>query len=196
MNKVILKFCADRVIPEKADIPAALLHNYNLETIMGDSVMKRIKLTQNQFALVDDIDFPELNKLKWYAMKTSYGGYMAVRAVKRKKILMHRVVMDCPQGLDVDHISHSTLNNRKSNLRICSRSQNSMNSNPRKNTSSQYKGCCWYKRKRKWIAYIILNRKQIHLGYFDSEIEAARAYDKAAVEHFGEFALFNFPLKR
>ena len=92
----------------------------------------------------------------------------------------------------VDHIDGDPTNNRRSNLRNCTQHQNSMNSRKRKNdASSKYKGVSWDKGRKKWRAYINLMRKQLFLGRFDNELEAARAYNDKAVELYGEFAHLN-----
>lgn len=159
--------------------------------------MKKIPLTQGYFALVDDEDFESLNRVKWYAQKVQYGGYRATRTcycplVKQKcQLYMHRQITNCPHRLQVDHVDHNTLNNQKSNLRICTNTQNQGNSKPCISTS-KYKGITWYKRDKKWEAQIKINYKTIHLGRFNSEIEAAKVYDIAAKKHFGEFAYLNF----
>lgn len=164
--------------------------------------MKEIELTQNKFALVDDEDFEWLSQWKWYAIYMSnIRNYYATRKSKRdlktykqKAIYMHRLIMGLKIGdnKQIDHINHNTLDNRKENLRICSRSQNHMNENPHINCSSKYKGICWDKRAGKWKAYIYINNKPRHLGYFRREIDAAEAYDKAAKKYFREFARLNF----
>lgn len=154
--------------------------------------MKKIKLTQNQFALVDNEDYEELSKYKWCASKLHYGGFIAIRGVwvngKTINISMHRQIMNVPKGLDIDHKNHETLDNRRCNLRKATSSQNHMNSRKRKGCSSRFKGVSWHKLTRKWRAYICLNGKICHLGLFINEIDAAKAYDKKAKELFGEFA--------
>jgi len=105
---------------------------------------------------------------------------------------MHRLIMNAPEGLVVDHIDRNGLNNRKCNLRLCTKAQNVQNSRPRRNRSSKYKGVFWNKLNKKWSASIHKGDKRIYLGGFDDEIEAALAYDRKAAELFGEFAYLNF----
>ena len=161
---------------------------------------KQIPLSQNQFAIVDDADFKQLNKFKWYVIKPQTGGFVAARNTprvkgKRRLVLMHRVIMNTPAGMDTDHRNHDTLDNQRHNLRVCTSSENKQNSLSRKGSSSEYKGVSWHKRTQKWQARIKINGKQQYLGIFSDEETAARAYDRAARELFGEFAHCNFPEK-
>lgn len=153
--------------------------------------MQKIELTQGKFALVDNEDFDEINQYNWCFAE----GY-AVRTVtvsgKRKNQRMHRLITNCPDGFDVDHINHDKLDNQKSNLRVCSTSENLRNQKMRTYAkSSRYKGVCFYKQDGNWQAHIRLNGKRKHLGYFTNEIDAAIAYNNAAIAMFGEFALIN-----
>lgn len=165
---------------------------------IGDSHMERIKLTQNQYALVDDEDYEELSKHKWYAKKTTYGGFVAARNSpeingKKKTIRMHRFIMAASAAMEVDHHNQNTLDNQRHNLRVCTKNQNQQNALSHKNSSSRFKGVSWNKRLGKWCAQIQLNKKNRYLALFYSEEAAAVAYDKRAVELFGEFARLNFP---
>lgn len=164
--------------------------------------MKKIKLTQNKFTIVDDEDFDWLNQYKWYALKAP-NTYYAVRNFtvlknKRKKIYVHRLILEknIKRKLEVweciDHINDNGLDNRKLNLRICNNQQNQFNSRKQKNTTSKYKGVLWHNRDKKWMSYIYYNNKSKYLGYYSSEVEAAKIYDKTAKELFGEFARLNF----
>jgi len=164
----------------------------------GDCKMKRIKLTQNKYALVDDADYDSLSKFKWYANKLGHTWY-AYRNTprningKHKTICMHRQILGLKRGdgLQADHKNHYGLDNRRSNLRTCNHQQNDFNRRKVKG-SSQFKGVYWHKARMKWIARIKYNNEQRHLGYFDNELEAAKAYDTRALELFGEFAYLNF----
>jgi len=157
-----------------------------------------IPLTQGKFAIVDAEDYDWLNMYKWCVSKKRYNFY-ACRRTRGKKIFMHRLITNAPEGMLVDHINGISLNNRRSNLRICTIAQNNRNSRPWRRSTSKYKGVSWCQAAGKWRARIRPNRKQMHLGCFDNEIKAARAYDKKAKELFGEFAYLNFgtsPRKR
>ena len=157
--------------------------------------MKRIPLTQGKFALVDDEDYKWLNQYKWHALKDKHTFY-AVRGIclngKMKRIFMHREITQALPNEETDHRNHNGLHNWRDNLRTCTRSENARNRKPSKSCSSRYKGVRWYKRNHNWNAQIGKNGKQYHIGYFTSEIEAAKAYDAKAKELFGEFAYLNF----
>ena len=109
---------------------------------------------------------------------------------------MHNMIMQPPKDLRVDHINHNKLDNRRSNLRLCTKQQNQWNRRKVvKNTTSKYKGVCWAKKNNKWQASLEFQkdkkRQSIYLGQFISEVEAAKAYNEAAIKHFGEFAKIN-----
>ncbi len=161
----------------------------------GSEATRRIPLTRGKFALVDAEDYYQLSKFKWCAAGGTNTFYAAA-SWRGKGVTMHRVIMAPPDHLVVDHIDHNGLNNCKSNLRLCTHAQNIRNTRPTKGTSSRYKGVCWNKDAKKWRASIRLNRKSQHIGHFENEIDAAKAYDEKAAEVFGEFACLNFPLEK
>ena len=156
---------------------------------------KYIKLTQGKVAIVDDEDFELISQYKWYPMDHHNNFYARANVYKNKKrtqIKMHRLIMNVINPkVQIDHIDRDGLNNQKSNLRICTNSQNHMNEKKRKNCSSRFKGVSWHKRCKKWMAKIKTEDKQKHLGYFNNEKDAAKAYDAAAKKYFGKFARLN-----
>ena len=163
--------------------------------------MREIKLTQDKIAIVDDADYKLISSFKWRIEKVNktYGEiYYACRTTpklannKRGFEYMHWLITGKPKkGFETDHIDGDGLNNCKSNLRIVTTSQNSMNAKKAANKSSVYKGVSFHKRENKWIAYIRISKKLKTLGYFDSEVNAAIEYNKYAKEFFGEFARLN-----
>lgn len=159
--------------------------------------MKKIKLTQGKVALVDDADYDWLSQWKWCVTK-QYSGYYAVRNSplingKRPMISMHRQILGLERGdkRQGDHQNHNTLDNCRDNLRICTNQQNSFNQKVLLNASSPFKGICWHKMAKKWMAQIMINRKFKYLGIYKSEKDAARAYNQAAKKYHGEFACLN-----
>jgi hypothetical protein len=159
----------------------------------------RIPLTRGRFAIVDPEDYPRLAKHKWHLAKSTTGSY-AVRWQRnpakktRKRIWMHRQLINIPQNLLCDHVNCNSLDNRKTNIRPATASQNLCNRPKRKSkTRSKYKGLEWDKTQRKWKVRIQVNKRKIYLGSFKSEIDAARAYDRAAKKYHREFANLNFP---
>lgn len=158
--------------------------------------MKKIPLTQGKFAIVDDEDYEWLNQHKWCVAHCT-NKYYAVRFIsvnkKRIQLYMHREIMGAMKGQEIDHRGGNSLDNRKSNLRFCTRSENLQNQHRTKNNSTKFKGVSWHKLRHKWQAYINFNKTRIQLGYFDNENDAAKAYDIEATKLFGEFANLNFP---
>jgi hypothetical protein len=153
---------------------------------------RRIKLTRGKYAIVDPEDYEKLVKYNWFAVKERHTFYVQ-RNKNGKSEKMHRVIMNPPLDLLVDHENHNGLDNRKANLRIATHAENSRNKKKQSSkTSSRYKGVYLAKWANKWRAAIYHNGKCIQLGYFDSEEEAAKAYDKAARLLFGKFASLNF----
>jgi len=158
--------------------------------------MKTIKLSQGKIALVDDEDYERLSRWKWQAQKEGnlrcYAMRRTQRPGKRRGILMHREILHVPANLETDHIDHNGLNNQKTNLRICTKTQNMGNRVRNRGRINKYKGVSLHKATQKWCAQIGVHGKRIYLGLFSSAIEAAKVYDAAAQIYFGEFALPNF----
>jgi hypothetical protein len=156
-----------------------------------------ITLTQGYYAIVDKEDYDELNRHSWYVWKSNRNFYASrtdYSTGKQKTILMHRQIIGLTdRKQEIDHIDHDGLNNKRSNIRVVTHAQNLHNMRPNKNSSSKYKGVCWNKNLCKWQAGIEVSQRKIHLGLFHDEEEAAKAYDKKAVELFGEYSCLNFP---
>jgi len=156
--------------------------------------MIEVPLTQNQVALIDNEDFEMISKHTWRAhWNPSTNSFYAATTIrtqdgKRTTLLMHRLIKDAHPGEQVDHIHHLTLDNRRSELRLCTQSQNMCNSGKREDNTSGYKGVCWNKHKQKWQAQIWVNGKRKNLGYFDTPELAHEAYCNAALEFHGDFA--------
>lgn len=151
--------------------------------------MKQIPLTQGKIALVDDGDYEWLTQWKWRYSKSGY----AIRSIwpECKTILMHRAIMNTPEGFEVDHIDHDGCNNQRSNLRNCSHAENTKNHLKHKNNKSGYNGVFWDKKNERWETRIRVDGRRIHLGRFESLEDAAKAFDKAALKYYGEFARLN-----
>lgn len=156
--------------------------------------MIEIFLTKGRFTLVDDEDFDKVNKLKWlfepskgYAIRREYVRGSGRKNQKQKTIFLHRFILDFPQK-QIDHINGNRLDNRKSNLRLVTAHQQSMNKGLSKNNTSGTKGVMWLESAKKWSAYIFYNYKKICLGLFKNKNEAIESRKKAEVKYFGEFS--------
>jgi len=159
--------------------------------------MKEILLTQGKVALVDDDDYDYLMQWKWYAQRIG-NTYYSIRNSYinriRGSVYMHRSIMKCTPLEMIDHIDGNGLNNQKINLRIANKQTNARNTRYI-HGSVPYKGVLFIKRKTKnvYISRINIDYKQTWLGTYNNPIEAARAYDRAAIKYFGEYASLNFP---
>lgn len=160
--------------------------------------MKKIPLTKGKVALVDDADYRYLNRWRWRVIKPDKIFY-AIRHSpriqgKRTEIYMHRQILRLHPGnkKQADHINGDGLDNRRCNLRACTNRENACNQRSQSGRSSKYKGVIWDHRDGKWQVYVKFNGRKKHLGLFNDEVEAAKAYDAAAKLLFGEFAKFNF----
>ncbi len=152
---------------------------------------KEIELTQGYKAIVDDADYECLNKMKWCVSECK-GGYLsamtnAPSGVKPRTIKMHRLITKAMVGQDVDHINGNSLDNRSCNLRLCNRSQNLCNHHKRRAGVSGYTGVSPHGNSGRWRAYVNKNGRQLHCGYFDTAIEAAKERDRVAKIIHGEF---------
>ena len=148
--------------------------------------MRIIILNNDMISFVDDEDYEELNKYKWFAHKHRNTFY-AERASSKKDnpdfkqhiVKMHRLITSCPNNMQIDHVNGNGLDNRKENLRIVTNRENGQNRH--EITSSKYNGVRWHKASSKWEAQIKFNGKNRYLGVFDNELDAATAYRVACV---------------
>lgn len=156
--------------------------------------MKYIPLTQGKFAIVDDEDYEELSKYKWHLSKLSIFYARKTRKYESGKfstISMHRYLLNAQKGMFVDHINGNGLDNRRSNIRICTQKENNRNMRIGKKNKSGYKGVSWATDAQKWRAFIYVEGKNINLGRFSDKEAAAGAYNEAAKKYHGEFASLN-----
>jgi hypothetical protein len=156
--------------------------------------LKTIEMKSGAVVLLDDEDHEVLSAYRWFARPGRHTCYaMRKRRVGGKDIvvLMHRQIMAAPAGLVVDHIDGNGLNNQRSNLRLCTSAENIRNQPKRRVTPSRYKGVFVCGTTGRWFVKILAHNRQIFLGRFASEHAAARAYNEAAQQFFGEFANLN-----
>ena len=158
---------------------------------------RRIYLDEGKWTILDQEDYCRYAGFKWCIGGEKKRCY-AVRGTmvdpdNIKIVRLHRLIMNAPDGVLVDHRNGDSFDNRRDNLRLATRSQNACNARKRKNSSSRFVGIHWDKQTGRWKAQIRAQGKDIWLGRFDNEIDAARAYDAAAKKYHGEFARLNFP---
>lgn len=154
-----------------------------------------IDLGNGYVAVIDDEDADLVTGFKWYAMKVEgkvYGAGWKHLPPGRFFVHLHRLIANAQPGEIIDHADRDPLNCRRSNLRRATRQQNIWNQGPaRKQGTSKYKGVWLWRGYGRFVAKITYNGKQIHIGYFDNEEDAARAYNAKAAELFGEYAYLN-----
>jgi len=142
--------------------------------------------------LIDDDDWEMVSKFTWSRFSSKerpyFHAYAGGGAKNSKFVSLHRLIMNALDGDIVDHVNGDTCDNRKCNLRLCSRKENTRNMKRKCNNTSGYKGVHWAKKQRKWSAHIRVDYKVIYLGAFDTAELAYSAYCEAAKKYFGEFA--------
>jgi len=162
--------------------------------------IRYIPLTRGLYAIVDAEDYEKLSKYKWHARvdegrRTVYAArnvsYHKNGRRHNRAILMHREIMNPPEGMVVDHINGNGINNRRCNMRVCTQFENTHNNRPRKDGKSRFIGVDPH--RDKWRARVCYKGRKHHVGLFDDQVEAAKARDRKALELFGEFARLNFP---
>lgn len=164
--------------------------------------MKKIKLTQGKYVIVDNLDFEYLNQWKWYfsssgyAMRKPYIRGSGHKHQKGESIQMHRLITNAPKEMWVDHINHDKLDNQKLNLRVVTPKQNAANSKLPITNKSGFKGVSWHSQTKKWIAWIRNNNKNIYLGTYKIKKEAALAYDFGVICFRDSFSSTNFGVKK
>lgn len=163
---------------QRAYRPAVVLDNYAKIPLGVEA--------KRGYALVD-LEDAGLDVHKWSVSD----GYASANIDGKTNVRMHRYLMNPPKGFEVDHVNMNRLDNRRSNLRICSSAENRQNTGKRPSNTTGYKGVGWKKETAKYVARIQKDGKLYHIGYFTNTIEAARAYNKKALELHGEFARIN-----
>lgn len=150
--------------------------------------MKTIPLTQGEVALVDNEDYTKLSQINWYLSRKEGNRCYAYS----KNGPMHRVILNAPKNMEVDHRDGNGLNNQRNNIRLCTHIENMRNMSPPEGGTSKYKGVHWHAEDKRWRSRIRIKGKSIWLGVYTNEVEAARAYDRKAKKLYGEFAKLNF----
>ena len=171
------------------------MDSYPLSIFYFTKMAKEIILTQGKVAIVDDEDYDYLNQFKWCANKMKGKFYVVGNILlptnKKTRTSMHRFIMKPEKCMVIDHLDGNPLNNQKNNLRICTHAENMRNSKININNKSGYKGVSYQKDRNNYRASIKFNNKKINIGDFIDPIDAARAYNAAALKYHGEFAHIN-----
>lgn len=159
---------------------------------MGQGLIIMILIINNKEIIIDNEDFQKIYNYKWYIIKSNKIYYCIGRLPNNRNLVrLHRLILSALKGQTIDHINGNGLDNRKCNLRFCTTAQNRHNSSKTITGKCKYKGVSYVPKEEVYRAFIYLNRKQIYLGRFKTEIEAAIAYNTKALELFGEYARIN-----
>lgn len=174
---------------------------FNNFEILEDGKTVKIELTQGKFGYCDLEDWERLKECCWHSHKDSTTGNYYVQTNisifvdgkrKQKIVQMHRMILEVENyKIKINHKNFNTLNNCRNNIEICSNAENKQYSKKHKDNTSGYKGVTWHKKQQCWTVQIGINYKNIHLGSFDNIIDAAQAYNEAAIKYHGKFAILN-----
>lgn len=152
----------------------------------------RIILAREYVALIDEADWPLVEPYRWCASVSHRTIYVRANAKEpRRTLRLHRLIVGANARLQVDHINHDGLDNRRANLRLCTPRQNSANRRQNQNVSSNFKGVYWHQPSSRWSAQVGGGTNRVYLGLFDDPRVAAQAYNCAALALYGDFALLN-----
>ena len=171
--KQIMKY--DKIIRTTHDPNEIVIYDDYAEIVLYDKNCEEVARAS--------IDIDDVSKVKEYKWHLDSNGYV----MSNKQIRLHRLIMNPSDDKVVDHIDHNRLNNKSSNLRVCSKHQNNMNTSLSRNSTSGVIGVHFNKQRNKWQAHITFNYKYIHLGLFDTLEEAIEARKQAEIEYFGEY---------
>jgi hypothetical protein len=158
---------------------------------INENVIYIYFFNSNKHTIIDSEDYNKVRNYCWYLDSHGYARSRDFYKGTKRLVALHRVILDVPDYLYVDHVDGNTLNNTKGNIRVYSMAENNRNMCKKEGTKSKYKGVAWRKDRNKWKSLIKYNAKNYYLGLFDKEEDAARAYDKKALELHGEFAKTN-----